>query len=83
MIRDCRYKYVKESCHFPKNITTWTNHGLWPSVNESYPNFCNNSWHLEEKDITDIEDQLRSRWASYAGQDGSDARPYSNSNNII
>ena len=57
-------------CSFAANITRWTNHGLWPSVNQSYPNNCNDSWQLKESDIAPIVDEMRAHWPSYDGKYG-------------
>ncbi|XP_067945955.1 ribonuclease Oy-like isoform X2 [Watersipora subatra] len=52
----------QEECAFPKNISSWTVHGLWPSVNESYPAGCNNSWSLNKSTIDPLLDEMRAKW---------------------
>lgn len=53
-----------ESCKIPENVTTWTVHGLWPSLgtNKTYPAYCNSSWKFEENQIVKIEGKMRIYW---------------------
>jgi len=61
-------KFGSDHCDRNKNITTWTIHGLWPSVNETYPNYCNGtSCTLSDDDIGPLEDQMRAVWPSFGG----------------
>ena len=63
------YSWKNDNCDRNKNITTWTVHGLWPSVNETYPNYCNGtSCKLKETDILQLEDKMRKFWPSFGGE---------------
>ncbi|XP_018023743.1 ribonuclease Oy-like isoform X3 [Hyalella azteca] len=54
------------ACRIYKNVTTWTVHGLWPSISGSRngPQFCNKSWPFIESRVADIEPQLLKYWTN-------------------
>lgn len=60
----------KASCNLFPNMTSWTVHGIWPTkLGTRGPNFCNSSWHFQEKQIFDIEPYLIKYWGNiYAEQ---------------
>lgn len=50
-------------CVIPKDVTTWTVHGMWPSLGDTRgPNYCNDSWHFEEAQIMDLEREMNVSW---------------------
>lgn len=58
------------SCNLFPNMTTWTVHGIWPTkLGTRGPNFCNSSWHFQEKEIIDIEDYLIKYWGNIYAED--------------
>ncbi|KAF2353656.1 Ribonuclease T2-like [Trinorchestia longiramus] len=54
------------SCQIFKNVSSWTVHGLWPTVTGSRfgPSFCNKSWPFVEAKVADIELQLLRYWTN-------------------
>lgn len=42
----------QHDCEIPSETTTWTVHGLWPTLgNSKGPNFCNDSWKFDPSEI--------------------------------
>lgn len=57
-----------DACTLPTNVTTWTIHGLWPSLSGTEgPNFCDDSIPFDESQIAAIEDRMRAQWPSLEG----------------
>jgi len=53
-------------CVIPKDVTTWTVHGMWPSLGDTRgPNYCNDSWHFEEAKIMDLEHEMNVSWPNF------------------
>lgn len=56
-------KGLNNKCALPTLRDIWTVHGIWPTkLHTEGPNFCNNSWHFDEKQITPLEKQLNIYW---------------------
>jgi len=50
-------------CVVPKDVQTWTIHGLWPSLGDTRgPGYCNNSWHFRESEIKTLEPKMNLFW---------------------
>merc|ERR1712136_672079 len=50
-------------CVIPKDVQTWTIHGLWPSLGDTRgPGYCNNSWHFRESEIKTLEPKMNLFW---------------------
>lgn len=47
-------------CHIPKNVTSWTIHGLWPQHTET----CCNCWTMFPSDVQKLEAELNDNWPS-------------------
>ncbi|KAK8374574.1 hypothetical protein O3P69_010980 [Scylla paramamosain] len=58
------------SCNLFPNMTSWTVHGIWPTTLGTIgPNFCNKSWHFQEKEIIAIEPYLIKYWGNIYAED--------------
>ncbi|EDO48543.1 predicted protein [Nematostella vectensis] len=59
----------------PADVTTWTLHGLWPTVGgKAEPVNCNSSWPFVESEIQDLEDRMMQRWLAFPDSSKSSAR---------
>lgn len=58
------HRHSSSGCSYPKNATTWTIHGLWPSYgSEKAPNFCQNiSFNFTL--IADMTSSLVAEWTN-------------------
>jgi len=53
----------EHKCVIPKNITSWTIHGLWPTEGTTMqPNFCNNQSKFDINKLKTILSQLGKLW---------------------
>ncbi|XP_044163167.1 ribonuclease Oy-like isoform X2 [Acropora millepora] len=67
--RDNHWTFTKpllnKTC-VPEGITSWTIHGLWPTVGvEHKPVWCNSSWPFDESIIEDLRPKLEKQWPSF------------------
>jgi len=50
-------------CVIPEAVSTWTIHGLWPTLKHTRgPYFCNHTWHFNEAEIGDLEPEMEVSW---------------------
>lgn len=53
----------EHECRIPRNVTTWTVHGVWPSEGATVgPEFCNKSAKFNHTEIEDMLPELEVRW---------------------
>ncbi|XP_041035040.1 ribonuclease T2-like isoform X3 [Carcharodon carcharias] len=57
--------FLKIPCRIPKQVDGWTIHGLWPDGKTG----CNRTWKLTQKDIDDLQVDLRHYWPSLVKKD--------------
>lgn len=56
------------TCAMPKNVDTWTVHGIWPTkLGTMGPAFCNRTWLFDPEKIRPIEIQLNQVWVNIFG----------------
>lgn len=53
----------KHNCKIAENVSTWTVHGIWPSLGSSQgPEFCNKTAIFDSAKIQSIKDKLEMFW---------------------
>ncbi|CAH2108606.1 unnamed protein product [Euphydryas editha] len=56
------------TCSMPKNVDSWTIHGIWPTkLGSMGPAFCNRTWLFDPEKIRPIENQLSQVWINIFG----------------
>jgi len=58
-------------CYINQNISTWSMHGLWPTLNGTFgPNYCNDSAKFDPVAIQPLLPQLTQNWPNLHTNEG-------------